>query len=113
MQRQRSMRIIIEQTQNSAGWLAWFADRPHDTCPGQNTKLAVKKLLDSHPDRVPNDYKLRVDKNRSHNGHFELTLWGQTESAALCPECNGSGNYVGLNVVESCHGCDGSGQSDG
>lgn len=26
-----------------------------------------------------------------------------------CPECDGSGQYVGLNRVESCEECDGSG----
>lgn len=30
--------------------------------------------------------------------------------STACPDCRGSGKYIGLNVVEPCLGCGGSGQ---
>ncbi|MBW3596484.1 MAG: hypothetical protein KY475_04320 [Planctomycetes bacterium] len=34
----------------------------------------------------------------------------KSESRAVCPECGGSGKYVGLTVVEACRGCGGTGR---
>ena len=35
---------------------------------------------------------------------------GVRESTDNCPECGGSGRYVGLNVIEPCQCCAGSGR---
>lgn len=105
-------RIILEHDAANGDWSAWFADEPHQRHQGPNTRLAMKRLLDAHPDRVPADYRIHVDRSQYQTGHFELVLFANDLAPGdgeFCCECHGSGQYVGLNVVEPCGSCGGTG----
>jgi hypothetical protein len=102
-------RIIVEQAAGGTHWTAWFADDPRGSKGGQTTRLALRNLLAAHPGRIPARYVLQMDRSRYQPGHFEIVVQTEGESA-VCPECNGRGQYVGLNVVEPCAACGGTGR---
>lgn len=103
------IRIIVEQAPGGTDWTARFADDPHCAKWGQTTRLAVRNLLAAHPQRLPSRYTLQMDRNGYQPGHIEIVVLSADE-AAVCPECRGSGRYVGLNVVEPCAVCGGTGR---
>ena len=54
-----------------------------------------------------NDFKLLSDEpilESDRTDHLEFVVGG------TCPDCDGSGRYVGLNTVEVCGACGGTGR---
>lgn len=105
----QATRIIVEQQPGRDDWQAWFSDAPHSSFVGDNTRLAIKNLLDHHPERIPSRYRLRVDRQRYQRGHFELLISSARGCTSTCPECRGTGRYIGLTVIEPCSACGGTG----
>lgn len=100
-------RIIVES--DGHHWRAWFADDPADWTVGSLPGLALKRVLAAKSDRVPPTYKVQSDSQRSTEYHLEFLIGPEIPEAASCPDCNGSGEYVGFIVIESCHRCGGTG----
>jgi hypothetical protein len=98
-------RVIVHRADATRQWSAWFVDQPHETAAAPNAADAVWQLLKNWgvdlgtahilPDR---------DKCSSELGHFEML---DLPHKIPCPDCKGSGTYVGLSVVESCRRCGG------
>jgi len=98
-------RVIVHRTSDTKQWSAWFLDDPQETAAAPNAADAVWQLLQScgidlgaaHilPDR---------DKCSSEKGHFEMVV---LPLKIPCPDCKGSGTYVGLSVIEECRRCRG------
>ena len=85
--------------------MAWFADKPHVAFGGATASDAATRLLDACPERGVDAADIHVDYERTTGTHFELIA-----ESPVCPECGGSGRYVGLNAVEGCEACGGTGR---
>ena len=87
-------------------WFAWYAARPNHASLGGTPQAAVRALLACSLG-VEGDWNLeplRVGCIEARN-EFEVDL----AANARCPECRGTGRYVGLEHVEDCVLCGGSG----
>lgn len=71
---------------------------------------AVERLLDAHPECDIDRATLTKVQGSERHGHVEFC--GSRRTAATCPECRGSGKYVGLQTVEDCRACGGSGRAN-
>ncbi|MDA1013603.1 MAG: hypothetical protein O3A00_04010 [Planctomycetota bacterium] len=100
-------RIVVES--DGHHWRAWFADDPADWTVGSLPGLALKRVLAAKSERVPPAYKVRSDAARSTEYHLEFLIGPEFSESSGCPDCGGSGKYVGFSVIESCRRCDGSG----
>lgn len=94
-------RIIAEQDR-SGHWTAWFADDPCHAYGGDTAATAVVRLLEASGG---DSMAITADYSSSDQRHMEFVLGGDH-----CPDCCGSGLYVGLNAVEDCRRCCGSGR---
>jgi hypothetical protein len=103
------LRIIVERVPAGGRWAAWFQHNPGGAIQGDEAMTAFDSLLNAHREALPDPYQIRVDDRRSRGGHIEVLLVGKPRRRATCPACKGSGKYVGLNVVESCSSCRGTG----
>lgn len=97
-----SRRIIIERD-DSGHWSAWFADEPQTTFGGDTMLTALQRL----------GTVLRESENRRLRpvtGPDELVAGrAELELPEPCPDCHGSGVYVGLSMAEPCERCGGAG----
>ena len=99
------VRIIAEHTLDASHWTAWFADEPHVAFGGETASNAATRLLGACPERGVDAADFHVDYERTTETHFKLIA-----ELPVCPECGGSGRYVGLNSVEGCGACGGTGR---
>ena len=91
--------IICHRTGNH--WSAWFADSPETAFRGESPESAMERLVATVPGL---DVKnITADHEQSSDDRLVFVL------GEVCSECGGSGEYVGLNAVETCGVCDGSG----
>lgn len=93
------MHRIIAEKDPQGHWSAWFAGNPCCAFGGEHPADAVKRLLHEYghdPAMIEADY------TANREGHMEFTI-----GAKVCPECGGSGKYVGLNAVDVCRACGG------
>jgi hypothetical protein len=100
-------RIVVHRTIGSKQWSAWSVDRPDERSSAANAADAVWNLLqiwgiDLGTARIMPDR----ENCSSEEGHFEMLV---LPHKIACPDCKGSGTYVGLSVVETCHRCAGGG----
>ena len=93
--------IICQRTDNH--WSAYFADCPETAFGGEWPAEAIQRLAATVPGLdVAN---ITADHERSSADRLVFVL-----GSGVCPECGGSGEYVGLNVTETCGACGGSGE---
>jgi hypothetical protein len=93
------MRIIAER---DAGHLsAWRKDDPATALGGSDAAMTDKRLCNALDLDVTS---IAVDRAGCRTDHLEFVV------GAPCPECGGSGRYVGLNAVEGCGTCGGVGR---
>ena len=93
------MRIIAER--DAGHWSAWLNDDPATALGGSDAAMAVKRLCNALDLNVK---WIVVDRAACRTDHLEFVV------GAPCPECGGSGRYVGLNAVEDCGTCGGVGR---
>ncbi len=87
-------------------WSAWFTDKPAFTYGGHSALSAVQKLLDSHPERNIHFEKLvQLTEGADVREWLEFSI--PTRQLIECPECRGTGQYIGLTTVEVCGHCQG------
>lgn len=95
------MRIVCEQIEPDH-WMAWFATDPEIAFDGESPLRAVVRLLDNTPG--VDARALVPDSARTRDGHLEFVL------RIPCPDCRGTGEYVGLIEVGPCTTCGGAGR---
>jgi hypothetical protein len=82
-------------------WRAWFPDQPQPASDGNSLKTAVSGLLRAHG-LEPADVHLLYHGASAKRHVFRF-------SRIPCPDCRGTGKYVGFSTVENCRGCSGRG----
>ena len=95
-----SIRIIAVVDANDH-WSAWIEDNPCTAFGGDTPTVAVERLLEF----------AGLDAMSIHANYSRCTLTRQVfiHGGETCPDCGGSGFYVGFNSVDDCQGCGGSG----
>jgi hypothetical protein len=86
-------------------WSAWLENEPRQACGGMTAILAIRRWLLLNRERFPGPYAVVLEEQQSSLDRVVVRL----TTPAACGECGGSGKYVGLNLVEACKGCDGTG----
>jgi hypothetical protein len=99
-------RIIVERDKGGL-WAAWFSGWPEDVQIGRSQGEAVRRLLYRTRDRRIPARDIVIDSGACRDGHLEFIV--VTTEQETCPDCRGSGQYVGLSVIESCQTCKGTG----
>ena len=94
------MHIICQRTNNH--WSAWFEDSPETAFGGEWPADAIERLVATAPGLDVE--RITADHEQSSDDRLVFVL------ADVCPACGGSGEYVGLNAVETCGVCGGSGK---
>lgn len=93
------MHIIAEQLEGH--WSAWVKSDPATAFGGRDAREAVKRLCS----QLGLDVRcLAPEWQGCHAGRMEF-VYGK-----VCPDCRGSGRYVGLNTADDCASCDGTGR---
>lgn len=101
-------RIIVERDANGL-WAAWFDEQPDDSQVGRSQGEAVRRLLfRTRSQRAP-ARDIVIDSAACREGHLEFVVVTQAEKTS-CPDCQGTGQYVGLSVIEDCRTCAGTGE---
>lgn len=98
-------RIIVEK--QGPLWSAYFSDAPGAMHRGSRFSAAVSRLLESAPERQIWPTMLVADNDASTPGRLEFTI--RRTGSAPCPDCHGTGQYVGLTLTEPCRTCGGTG----
>ncbi len=103
-----SLRIIAEE--NHGHWSARFADpSSHESYGGADAMDAVRRLIENSPQWNVMVDDFEPDWDNCSSQRLELVLVRPT--GKVCPDCGGTGKYVGLHVVEPCLACGGSGEA--
>ena len=88
------------------GWRAWLDSRP-DVCASEMTaRAAATRIVESTPGLDPDSLHV---VERSGGSGFVVFAVSRTATAP-CADCGGTGQYVGLTVIEQCRACGGSGR---
>ena len=107
----KELHIIAEARGGTNHWVAWFEDEPENGYGGETPIAAVQRLLNGRAERVPEFHGIRAVGSLSRRRRREFILYPKV-ARTLCPECRGTGKYVGLSVVEDCRACGGSGRAE-
>ena len=102
------LRIIAEE--NHGHWSARFDDpRFPDSYGGSDALGAIRRLVENSPHLgfVVDDFE--PDWHECSNTRLVMVFVG--EIGEPCPDCGGTGKYVGLHVIEPCQGCEGTGRA--
>jgi hypothetical protein len=95
------MRIIADEM-DPGHWMAWDEASPQNGYGGPTPQAAVARLCEAIG-RHPNTF--RPSKFSAHRFVLdELT-------GRRCPDCRGTGRYVGFTTIETCQRCQGSGRA--
>lgn len=84
-------------------WSAWFADAPRDATCGTSPRHAVERLLNAHPERGLTLDALVAEAGWERGKELRFLA----PARRTCPDCGGSGKYVGLQAVDLCRTCRG------
>lgn len=106
-----TIRIIAEY--NNGHWSARFANNSSPGCfGGPDAFAAMRRLLNNSPALHLTLDDFEPDLRMCRLSRVEMVLIDRWEesSGEPCPECGGSGKYVGLNAVEDCRACGGRGR---
>ena len=99
-------RIIHGERDHTGHWTAWFADIPQTAFGGGSAIEALSRIVATmHPPCDLQDIWPLTDLQLLVSGRFEFAV-----GSACCPQCNGSGRYVGFQAVEPCGACEGRGR---
>ncbi len=107
------MRIIAHY--HLGHWSAQLDDGTPDSYGGPDAFAAMRRLLENSPARhlTLDDFEPDLDECRLKR--VEMVLKdrdrGDQEQKEPCPECGGTGRYVGLMEVEPCRACGGTANS--
>jgi RecJ-like exonuclease len=71
----------------------------------------VIRLLSASPQLRLDQTMIEPDISRSRAGHREFVIVRSVD--VTCPECHGTGQYIGLLAVEACQECNGRGNVPG
>lgn len=99
-------RIICGESDANGHWYVWFIDAPQTSFGGPSPLEALTRLfatLDPPIDFL--DVQPLTDWPSTIPGFFEVAVGSE-----VCPDCSGSGQYVGLQAVELCARCQGRGR---
>jgi len=101
------MRIICEQTHGQ--WVCWFEQRPMNSYGHRDVAQALIRLLEA----TPGMETASITADDEPPTGNRMTFLVQADDRIECPDCRGTGEYVGLQKIESCTTCSGSGWIDG
>lgn len=93
--------LIIAEIDSAGHWSAWVENNPCTAFGGNAPAVAVERLLEF---ASLDPMGIHADCSRSSLSRQVFIHGGEP-----CPDCSGSGRYVGFNSVEDCLGCSGSG----
>jgi hypothetical protein len=101
-----SLRIIAEEAHGH--WSARFAHpSSHESYGGANALDAVRQLIANCPQLGVSLDDFEPDWDNCSTTRIEMVF--VRFSGDVCPDCGGTGKYVGLNLVETCLACGGTG----
>jgi hypothetical protein len=101
-----SLRIIAEETHGH--WSARLAHpSSHESYGGANALDAVRRLIANFPQWGVSLDDFEPDWDNCSTTRIEMVF--VRFSGDGCPDCGGTGKYVGLNLVEACLACVGTG----
>ncbi len=114
-----SMQIIAEESHGH--WAAWFDSKNIPArvvgvgmFGGRDASEAIQRLLENSPAKhlTLEDFYVDLTDFRADRVVVVLIdgLDPGVQQAGVCAICGGSGRYVGLNAVESCKACGGTGK---
>lgn len=99
-------RIICGERHPSGYWVAWLADMPQNAIGGGSAVEALSRILATmEPPCDLQDIWPLTNLQLLVSGSFEFAV-----GSAPCPDCKGSGRYVGFQAVEPCGSCEGRGR---
>jgi hypothetical protein len=99
--------IIARYEQAAGQWTASFDGVPQVAFGGMTAFGAVRRLLDG-AESSHGTYMLNCDVDSALAGQNPNSIvWDPPELLIPCPDCNGRGEYVGLQHVEKCRPCGG------
>jgi len=100
---------VLKRQPEGLSWIARLADNPTAEFSGKSPSEALGCLLRGNGWTM-SEVVLNMDPDRSNisAGHAEVLIRVRRPGLeTVCPDCRGSGRYVGLSVVETCHACGG------
>jgi hypothetical protein len=99
-----SLRVLAFRAPDGC-WRAWLDSQP-DVCVSDMTaRAAATRLVKGTPGLDAGSLQVI---ERSGGSGFVVFAVSRSEPLR-CPDCGGSGRYVGLTVVEDCRACGGRG----
>ena len=102
------MNRIIAERDPGGLWTAWFDGQSDQIQVGRSQGEAVRRLLARTRHRRIPPTDIWADPSATRDGHLEYVVVTD-QNTDPCPDCQGSGQYIGLSVVEPCQTCQGSG----
>jgi hypothetical protein len=92
-------RFIVEMQLGQ--WTAWELSHPDVAYSGEAPSAAIRKLFEA----LGLDCSKIIVKPNQRPNRLEFAIRDEP-----CPDCKGTGRYVGLNAVEKCATCGGAGR---
>ena len=105
----QSLRLIAARGPANRDWSVWLEGEPRQACGGMTPMSAGRRWLALNRERFPGPFDVRRVQQESTLDRQVIFLSRKTAAETTCPECDGSGRYVGLNLVEDCALCGGDG----
>jgi hypothetical protein len=102
-----SNKIVCRFSRLTGQWVAHFDRAPHWAYSSDVPMRAIRRLLEG-AEAWPGTFALACDADQAASSvlHREL-IWKPPEILFECSACGGSGQYVGLAIVEVCQACGG------
>src|SRR5258708_3257642 len=100
---------VLKRQPGGSSWIACLADNLAAEFVGRSPSEALGALLRGNGWTM-SEVVLNMDQNRTSlsAGHAEILITvRRAKLERECPDCRGSGKYVGLSEVETCHVCGG------
>ena len=97
---------VIVVKPSGSEWHGHFEGQPNFALSGENSVQAVRRLLEG----MEAEPAMFIILSHGDTGSEVLrysAMWDGPELLFPCQVCEGRGEYVGLLVRETCHGCGG------
>ena len=101
----RELRVLVVRDPRTRDWIARFEDDPSCRFRSPSPESALRGLLDRNLHKLPPNYGVAEVSSDYWKGRIEAVIFRRER----CPDCGGSGKYVGLVVIEACQTCEGKG----
>lgn len=99
-------RTVHGKRDDDGHWTCWFADSPQTSFGGRTAISSLVRMFATlSPPCTMGDIWPLSGLQQLHTRQFTVFIGTET-----CPECGGSGKYIGLRAVQPCEGCHGHGQ---